>query len=639
MDDRGPSSDSPGERPGDGTRWARWPFVLAVVCVLILSTVAVRQYLGYAAAAAQVEHAEGVQLATERVLTRLLTAQSAYRGFLLTGRSQFLEPFTNVRPEVRELLTQVDRLADNPERQQSARQLRALADRDMDEMAAVLALHRGGQTAEARARVGSGRGQRLITEIQAVARTIHDAESARLVDLSRQATLERRGAIAFSIAGIVIAVALGLVVVSLQRNLERQRRAQAEELEERLRAKQQAEEERTYLLASERAARSQAERAARMKDEFVSTLSHELRTPLNAILGWIGILKQDRSPQTLVKAVDVIDRNSRRQSQIIDDLLDISRIIAGKLRLDVQRVDLAPVIEEALASARPAADAKGVRLVRVLGSSAFVHGDAGRLQQIVWNLVSNAIKFTPHGGTVEITLRHTDSEAQIQVRDTGQGIAADVLPYVFERFRQGDTSTTKRTGGLGLGLAIVKNLVEMHGGSVAVTSPGEGFGCVFDVQLPLAVAGTLAEGVPRAPGETPVLPSLLTGVHALVLDDDPDARELVERLLHDAGAEVTTARSGPEALTRLEEGLVPDIILSDIGMPDQDGYEFLQHVRQMSGHVAHAPAAALTALARVEDRRRALMAGYQTHLAKPVDPSELVAMVASLTGRTGGPAG
>jgi CheY-like chemotaxis protein/two-component sensor histidine kinase len=320
---------------------------------------------------------------------------------------------------------------------------------------------------------------------------------------------------------------------------------------------------------------------------------------------------------------------------MIDDLLDVSRIISGKLRLDVNRVDLAPVIEEALASARPAADAKGVRLARVLGSSAFVHGDPGRLQQVVWNLVNNAIKFTPRGGHVHVTLRNIDGQAHVQVRDTGQGIPADVLPFIFERFRQGDTSITRRTGGLGLGLAIVKNLVEMHGGLVAVTSPGEGLGCTFDVRLPLVVTGALAEDVLKPSEDAPTLPTLLTGVHALVLDDDPDARELVQRLLQNAGAEVTTAGSGPEALTRLEEGLVPDIILSDIGMPDQDGYEFLQRVRHLNSDVAHAPAAALTALARVEDRRRALMAGYQTHLAKPVDPSELVAMVASLTGRTG----
>ena len=247
-----------------------------------------------------------------------------------------------------------------------------------------------------------------------------------------------------------------------------------------------AEQERALLLASERAARSEAERAARMKDDFVSTLSHELRTPLNAILGWIGVLKQQQSPETLAKALDVIDRNSRRQSQMVDDLLDMSRIMSGKLRLDVQRLETSTVIEEALASAQPAADAKGVRLVKVLGSAAIVQGDPGRLQQVVWNLVSNAIKFTPRGGLVQVTLRKVNSHIHIQVSDSGQGIRADLLPHVFQRFRQGDASATRHHGGLGLGLAIVKNLVEMHGGSVEAASEGEGLGSVFTVRLPLA---------------------------------------------------------------------------------------------------------------------------------------------------------
>ena len=246
------------------------------------------------------------------------------------------------------------------------------------------------------------------------------------------------------------------------------------------------EEERSVLLASERAARSEAERAARMKDEFVSTLSHELRTPLNAIVGWTGVLKHDQTPETLAKGLTVIDRNLRRQSQMIDDLLDVSRIISGKMRLDVQRVELASVIEEAVASAQPAADAKGVRVITVLGSAASVQGDSGRLQQVIWNLVANGIKFTPKGGLVKVTLRRMNSHVHIQVSDSGQGIAPEFLPHVFQRFRQGDASVTRAHGGLGLGLAIVKNLVEMHGGSVDATSDGDGKGSTFTVRLPIA---------------------------------------------------------------------------------------------------------------------------------------------------------
>jgi PAS domain S-box-containing protein len=394
-----------------------------------------------------------------------------------------------------------------------------------------------------------------------------------------------------------------------------------------------AEEERAQLLASERAARSEAERAARLKDDFVATLSHELRTPLNAILGWVAVLQRDQRPETLATALDVIDRNSRRQSQMIDDLLDVGRIISGKLRLDVQRVDVATVIEEAVTSAQPAADAKGIRLIQVLGSAAFIEGDPGRLQQVVWNLVSNAIKFTPKGGKVQVTLRKVDSHVQVEVSDTGVGIRADVLPHVFQRFRQADPAAPGRQGGLGLGLAIAKNLVEMHGGSVAAASDGEGLGCTFTVRLPLAPSHRREPEAASA--MPPQLARLLEGTTVLVLDDEPDARTILRRLLEDAGAAVVTSGTAEEALMALADGLHPDAIVSDIGMPDLDGYEFMHRVRRMAGPISSVPAAALTALARLEDRKRALLAGFQSHLAKPVDPAELIAMVASLTGRTG----
>ena len=394
------------------------------------------------------------------------------------------------------------------------------------------------------------------------------------------------------------------------------------------------EDERNRLLASERAARSEAERSAHLKEEFLSTLSHELRTPLNAIVGWVGVLKQDESHDTMVKAVDVIDRNSRRQSQMIDDLLDVSRIVSGKLRLDIQRVDLGAVIEEAVTSALPGADAKGVRLVKVLGSAAIVQGDPVRLQQVAWNLISNAIKFSSRGGLVQVTLNQTGSNAQLEVSDRGQGIAPELLPHIFQRFRQGDSSSTRRHGGLGLGLAIVENLVDMHGGSVEAASAGPGEGAVFTVRLPLAssTARRLELDTTESP---PPLRELLRGVVAMVIDDEPDARELVQRLLEDAGATVSAWASTEEALQCIRDGFTPDVIVSDIGMPDHDGYNFMSQVRQMKGSIASVPAAALTALARVQDRRRALLAGYQTHLAKPVDPAELVATVASLARRTG----
>jgi len=393
-----------------------------------------------------------------------------------------------------------------------------------------------------------------------------------------------------------------------------------------------AEDERNQLLGRERQARSEAEHATRMKDEFLATLSHELRTPLNSIVGWVGVLKQDQSRETLRKAIDVIDRNSRRQAQMIDDLLDVSRIVSGKLPLDVQPVNLIAVVEDVVAAAHAAADAKGVRLAAVYNGSPVVNGDPSRLQQVVWNLVSNAIKFTPRGGVVTTALRVVDDAAQIQIIDDGQGIAPELLPHIFKRFLQGDSSSTRKHGGLGLGLAIVKTLTEMHGGSVTASSAGSGRGAVFTVTLPLGRS-------PAAHTPEPVEPpaastALLADVVVMVVDDEADARDLVQRLLEDAGARASACETARAALETIQRGLVPDVIVSDVAMPEQDGYDFMKQVRQMEAPMSTVPAAALTALARVADRRRALLAGFQTHLTKPVDPAELVATVASLAGRT-----
>jgi PAS domain S-box-containing protein len=394
-----------------------------------------------------------------------------------------------------------------------------------------------------------------------------------------------------------------------------------------------AEEERNQLLERERQARSDAEHAMQMKDEFLATLSHELRTPLNSIVGWVGVLKQDQSRETLRKAVDVIDRNSRRQAQMIDDLLDVSRIVSGKLPLDVHAVNLVSVIDEVMASARAAAEAKGVHLTTNFDSNPDVNGDRARLQQVVWNLVSNAIKFTSRDGIVTVGLRVVDESAQIEVTDDGQGIAPELLPHIFERFLQGDSSSTRRHGGLGLGLAIVKNLTEMHGGSVNASSAGPGRGAVFTVTVPLCRSAQ--QHAPEPADVPPRAKPLLANVVVMVVDDEADARDLVQRLLEDAGARVSACDTAQAALQTIQDGLVPDVIVSDVAMPDQDGYDFMKRVRQMQAPMSSVPAAALTALARVADRRRALLAGFQTHLTKPVDPTELVATVANLAGRTG----
>lgn len=403
--------------------------------------------------------------------------------------------------------------------------------------------------------------------------------------------------------------------------------------------------QREQLLESERSARTEAERASRMKDEFLATLSHELRTPLNAILGWSQILASgSRDADDLAEGLRTIERNARAQTQIIEDLLDMSRIISGKVRLDVQRIDLASVVHGAVETVRPAAEAKGIRLQAVLDpSSGPVSGDPNRLQQVLWNLLTNAIKFTPRGGRVQVLLERVNSHLELSVIDTGEGIKPEFLPHVFDRFRQADATTTRRHGGLGLGLAIVKQLVELHGGNIRVKSPGMGMGATFIVSLPLTVVHP--EPAAEPPRRHPVArttgvvaPDLclsLAGVKVLVVDDEADARNLVRRLLEDCEAVVTTAASAAEALRSMEAD-PPDVLVSDIGMPNEDGYALIQQVRALgTDRGGNVPAAALTAYARSEDRMRSVLAGFQMHIAKPVEPAELITMVASLAGRTG----
>ena len=402
---------------------------------------------------------------------------------------------------------------------------------------------------------------------------------------------------------------------------------------------------REQVLEAERAARTEAERVGRMKDEFLATLSHELRTPLNAILGWSQILGHGSTDAEDVRqGIAVIERNARAQAQLIEDLLDMSRIVSGNIRLDVQRVSLPDVIEAAMDTVRPAAELKRVRLVKVLDPIAGpVAGDPHRLQQVVWNLLSNAVKFTPPGGKVEILLERVNSHLELSVSDTGQGIRPEFMPHVFERFQQADGGTTRKHGGLGLGLAITKQLVELHGGSVRAKSPGEGQGATFTVHLPLTILKQPDELRVRrrhpTAGDAPARKherQKLTGVRVLVVDDEPDARELVRRVLVECEAEVTVAGSAKEALAVFEEAR-PDLVVSDIGMPDVDGYDLIRAVRVLgTRRGGRVPAVALTAFARSEDRARALRAGYQAHVAKPVDPDELVATVAALAGRSSG---
>ncbi|WP_158625125.1 hybrid sensor histidine kinase/response regulator [Corallococcus terminator] len=404
--------------------------------------------------------------------------------------------------------------------------------------------------------------------------------------------------------------------------------------------RKQAEVERETLLARESSARREAEEANQLKDEFLATVSHELRTPLTAILGWVQLLRTGHLPEPRrERALETMERNARAQGQLIEDLLDVSRIVSGKLKLDVEPVNLSTVVQQALDSVRPAADARGVHVQATVDSSGSVMGDPQRLQQVVWNLLSNAVKFTSRGGHVRLVVERRDSLVELTVEDTGQGIPAAFLPHVFERFRQADSGTTRKTGGLGLGLSIVRHIVEMHGGTVAVASEGDGRGATFTVRLPLSVVQrrdpTMAPSPrpPAAPGPELGRPAELNGVRVLVVDDEEDARELLRTLLEDSGAHVLTAGSAEEGLQVLQAER-PDVLVSDIGMPGTDGYGFIERVRALpADRGGRTPAVAITAYARSEDRTRVLRAGFQSHVPKPVEPVELLAVLESLAGR------
>jgi signal transduction histidine kinase/CheY-like chemotaxis protein len=401
------------------------------------------------------------------------------------------------------------------------------------------------------------------------------------------------------------------------------------------------EAKRRQLLASEQDARHAAEEANRLKDEFLSTVSHELRTPLTAINGWALMLRAGRlDAAQSARALETIVRSAKSQNQLINDLLDVSRIIAGKMRLDVAPLRLGSVIEAAIETVRPAAEAKGIHLSALLDPEAdTMSGDAERLQQVVWNLLSNAVKFAPNGGRVDVRLERADSYVKIIVADNGQGIKPEFLPYVFERFRQEDAGTNRQRGGLGLGLAIVRHIVEQHGGTVRVDSEGLGKGSTFTVALPVARGRAVSPYESRddvASGRwAPTIPPSLIGVRALFVDDEAEARELITMTLAERGVEVRTEASATAALAACDEWR-PDILIADIGMPGEDGYMLMKKLRAREKlHGGHIPAIALTAYARREDRLRALSAGYERHVPKPVEPIELLAAVASLANRTG----
>jgi PAS domain S-box-containing protein len=400
-------------------------------------------------------------------------------------------------------------------------------------------------------------------------------------------------------------------------------------------ARKKTEEKLAQLLVRERMARNDAEKANRLKDEFLATLSHELRTPLNAVIGWSRILKAGRlDNESAIHAIEVIERNAWAQKQIIEDILDVSRVITGKLQLHLGPVDLTSVVNVALDAVRPTIEVKDIKIeTQFQQGLKIIAGDADRLQQVVWNLLSNASKFTPVGGVISVWIRQDETYAEIEVRDTGPGIAAEFLPHVFERFRQADGSTTRTHGGLGLGLAIVRHLVELHGGLISAENVSSGTGAVFTVRLPLPSMELSRESLPPAAQVQEVTEVDLKDVKILVVEDELDALDLLTIDLTAHGAKVRGASSAGEALDLLRSDRF-DLLISDIGMADTDGYNLIRQVRQQESEKGeHIPAIALTAYARTQDRLRALAAGYNTHVAKPVEIKELVTVVKCLTGK------
>ena len=405
-------------------------------------------------------------------------------------------------------------------------------------------------------------------------------------------------------------------------------------------AKQSAEEERAASLVRERDARRHAEEADRLKDEFLATLSHELRTPLTSILGWASMIRNGEvEGHNASRAIETIERNARSQARLIDDLLDVSRIITGNLRLDLQPLNLVPIVDAALDALRPTADVKGIRLkTRFSPTVCLVRGDPNRLRQVIWNLLSNAIKFTQRGGTVNIELGCVESTARLTVRDTGEGISAEFLPYVFDRFRQAEGSISRKQGGLGLGLAVVRHLVELHGGTISAESEGLGQGSVFTVDLPLAQerrdparAEERRREVERRRSRKVAI--RLDGLHVLLVEDDDDSRKLLGTMLKRYGARVTSTKNAKDALS-VFEGELPDLLISDIGMPDEDGYELIRKLRSAPpDRGGLVPAIALTGYASRKDRDRALAAGYHQHIAKPIEQADMIAAIAALVGR------
>ncbi|KAB2642040.1 MAG: response regulator [Verrucomicrobia bacterium] len=579
----------------------------------------------------------GIRIELRELLAAYVNAETGQRGFLLTGEETYLEPYLAARAAIERSDLRMKTLL-IPEKQLAGLrdQIEILGSQRMAVMGLTIAERREHGPEAALAMLRKGGGRVLMDDIRALAEKLDAELEATMKVLLSDA--ERRLVVTSSatfITNLIVASALiGLFLLTRRQFGEG----------EKLAVEQRASHARVEtLLASERAAHSEATHANKLKDEFLAVVSHELRTPLNAILGWTTLLRDGaEDANELKEGLDTIDRNAHSQARLIDDLLDVSRIISGKVRLRISEVDLRTVALAVLEGLRPAAAARGVKLALLAtNDAAEVLGDPDRLEQVMWNLVNNAIKFTPRGGNVEISIERAGSSVALEVRDTGQGIRADFLPRIFDRFSQQDASTTRGQSGLGLGLSITRHLVELHGGTITARSAGEGQGATFRVEIPMVAVREFRDQLGDRPTVQAPLPAManavahngrLDGLRILAVDDQADTLAVIHRVFTRAGADVRTALNVAAAFAMLRDW-EPACIVSDIGMPGQDGYSFMRELRDMPPPLRNVPTVALTAFARDSDRALALEAGFTDHLSKPVDTVALLQKVAMLTHR------
>ncbi|MBV9998224.1 MAG: CHASE3 domain-containing protein [Verrucomicrobia bacterium] len=585
----------------------------------------------------EVSHLEDIRTELLRLISTYTEAETGQRGYLLTGDDNYLGPYLAARARLSSLVTRVASMLGNDEGLQILLQA---GQAKLEELQRTIDLRKAGQTEAALAIMRTDLGKSLMDEIRQADSRLQaelDMKAARILQGARH---QKRQAerLTWLTQGLLGGSLLSFYLVV--RWIWRER-------EQMLAAEREAKQVTERALATERAAHSEAARANRLKDEFLGIVSHELRTPLSAILNWATLLRDGvEKERELQEGLETIARNAQAQARLVDDLLDVGRIASGKIRLQIEAVDLREVVEAVAESLRPAVQAKGIRVKTLWGTGPLkVLGDADRLRQVVWNLASNAMKFTPRGGTIRLRLAPVDSWVELGIEDTGQGIKQEFLPRIFERFSQQDGSSTRQNSGLGLGLAITRHLVELHGGTIKAESPGENQGATFRVRFPMA-AGREQEHqfaedrieVQRgaeAKDERTVEAIRLPGTRVLAIDDQVDACEAYARLLGRAGAEVRTAQSVAAALDILSHW-TPHVILCDIGMPGQDGYSFIQTLRgRRADGSRDIPALALTAFTRPEDRRQALAAGFNGYLTKPVNLHELTRKVAELARGTG----